>query len=63
MSPKPEVLKLMMHHAVAPLPMDSKQCEAPALRSILEAYRFGFAYSINFYAPGGEEVFEKLTNG
>lgn len=60
MTPKPEIVKLMQHTAVAPLPMDSKQCEAPALRHILEAYRFGFAYTIEFYAPGGEEVFAKL---
>ncbi len=60
MTPKPEVLNLMKHHAVAPLPMDSKQCDVASLRSILEAYRFGFAYNIQFYAPGGEEVFEKL---
>lgn len=62
MTPKPEVVKLMQHSAVASLPMDSKQCEVPALRHILEAYRFGFAYSIDFYAPGGEEVFFKLRN-
>lgn len=59
-TPKPEILNLMRHHAVAPLPMDPKLCDVPALRSILEAYRFGFAYNIDFYAPGGEEVFEKL---
>jgi hypothetical protein len=60
LTPKPEVLKLMQHSATASLPMDSKQCDVPALRHILEAYRFGFAYSIDFYAPGGEEVFFKL---
>ncbi len=62
MAPKPEVLKLMQHSAVAPLPMDAKQCDVAALRYILEAYRFGFAYSIEFYAPGGEEVFAKMRN-
>jgi hypothetical protein len=60
MTPKPEIVKLMEHSAVAPLPMDSKQCDVPALRHILDAYRFGFAYTIDFYAPGGEEVFRKL---
>jgi hypothetical protein len=60
MTPKPEVVKLMQHGAVAPLPMDSTQCDVPALRCILEAYRFGFAYHIDFYAPGGEEVFNQL---
>lgn len=60
LTPKPEVMKLMQHSATASLPMDSKQCDVPALRHILEAYRFGFAYSIDFYAPGGEEVFFKL---
>jgi hypothetical protein len=60
MTPKPEVVKLMQHTAVAPLPMDAKQCDVPALRYILEAYRFGFAYSIEFYAPGGEDIFAKL---
>ena len=62
MTPKPEVVKLMQHSAVASLPMDAKQCDVAALRYILEAYRFGFAYSIDFYAPGGEEVFFKLRN-
>ena len=60
MTPKPEVMKLMQHGATASLPMDAKQCDVPALRYILEAYRFGFAYSIDFYAPGGGEVFAKL---
>ncbi|MDO8540072.1 MAG: hypothetical protein Q7S40_06475 [Opitutaceae bacterium] len=60
LTPKPDVLKLMQHSATASLPMDSKQCDVAALRHILEAYRFGFAYSIDFYAPGGEEVFFKL---
>jgi len=60
LTPKPEVMKLMQHSATASLPMDSKQCDVPALRRILETYRFGFAYSIDFYAPGGEDVFFKL---
>lgn len=60
MNPKPEIAKLMQHSATASLPMDAKQCDVPALRYILEAYRFGFAYSIDFYAPGGEDVFFKL---
>jgi hypothetical protein len=60
MTPKPEVVKLMEHSAAAPLPMDSAQCDVPSLRHILEAYRFGFAYTIEFYAPGGEEAFLKL---
>ena len=60
MTPKPEVVKLMQHSATASLPMDARQCDVAALRYILEAYRFGFAYSIDFYAPGGEEVFFKL---
>lgn len=63
LSPKPDVLKLMQHSAAAPLPMDSSQCDVPALRHILEAYRFGFAYTIEFYAPGGEEVFFRLRAG
>ena len=63
MTPKPDVVKLMQHSAVAPLPMDPKLCDVPALRSILEAYRFGFAYSIDFYPPGGEDVFFKLRAG
>jgi hypothetical protein len=56
-TPKPEVAKLMQHHAAAPLPMDSKQCDVPALRHILEAYRFGFAYTIESFTPGTEEAF------
>jgi hypothetical protein len=60
LTPKPEVLKLMQHGATASLPMDAKLCDVAALRHILEAYRFGFAYSIDFYAPGGEDVFFKL---
>jgi hypothetical protein len=62
MTPKPEVAKLMQHSATASLPMDAKQCDVAALRYILEAYRFGFAYSIDFYAPGGEDVFFKLRS-
>ncbi len=60
MTPKPEVVKLMQHSATASLPMDAKQCDVAALRYIMEAYRFGFAYSIDFYPPGGEEIFFKL---
>lgn len=63
LSPKPDVLKLMQHSAAAPLPMDSAQCDVPALRHILEAYRFGFAYTIDFYAPGGEEAFFHQRQG
>lgn len=62
MTPKPEVAKLMQHSATASLPMDAKQCDVAALRYILEAYRFGFAYSIDFYPPGGEDVFFKLRS-
>jgi hypothetical protein len=63
MTPKPDVLKLMQHGANAPLPMDAKQCDVAPLRYILEAYRFGFAYTIEFYAPGGEEAFAKMKQG
>jgi hypothetical protein len=62
MTPKPEVVKLMQHSATASLPMDARQCDVAALRYILEAYRFGFAYCIDFYAPGGEDVFFKLRS-